>query len=50
MPKPSEETVLTILVILDAMGKATSPETVVSKWEIYEKVLLQRPLNQMWSR
>jgi len=47
MAKPSEETVLTILVILDAMGKSTSPETVVSKRRIYEKVLQERPLSRM---
>ncbi len=43
MPKPDDETVLTILTILDLLGKRKNPEDVVATYRMWEGVLKQRP-------
>jgi hypothetical protein len=44
MANPSDETVLTILTILDLLGKTETPESVTANYRIWQKVLQQRPI------
>ena len=44
MPKPSDETVLMILTILELLGKRETPENVTAVYRMWEGVLRQRPI------
>jgi len=44
MANPSDETVLTILTILELLGKRESPESVTNTYRMWQGVLKQRPI------
>ena len=44
MTNPSDETVLTILTILELLGKRETPENVTNVYRMWQGVLKQRPV------
>jgi hypothetical protein len=44
MPKPDDETALLILTILELLGKRETPERVRDVYQMWQKVLRERPM------
>jgi hypothetical protein len=44
MPKPDDETVLTILTVLELLGKRETPEKVTAVYRMWQNVLAERPI------